>query len=217
MFNYEEMKLLSNEKEFFIVLKDGSQVPFTNLVKKGRYYRGTNSINDIPVKVLVEDVGGYFYINDEDVESNNMYKQLHNHYQTVIDMYTAENLSTDSRYFYADLPVSQKVICGILDKPWDQIELDELKDIWFKKITESCANFNSYIEKELEQQQDDKDNNYKQELLTIQNSLNEFKDKKFLDALSTKEELIRFWPRVLQPSPGFVSLEELPQAPATTA
>lgn len=121
MFNYDEMKQLSNDKEFFLVLKDGGQVPMANMVKKGKYYRGTNTINDVAVKVLIEDVGGYFYIDDESPESNQTYQYIHKHYQTVADMYKSENLAIDGPHFYSTLTPSKKVICGILDKFWDEI------------------------------------------------------------------------------------------------
>lgn len=203
MFNYDDMKILSREREFFLVLKDGGFVPMADMVKKGRYYRGTNTINNIPVKVLIEDIGGHFYIDDEEPLSNNTYKYIFKQFQAAGDIYEAENLSTDGPFFYANLSVSQKVICALLDKQWDLITLEELKEFWKTRIQQACVKFEEYMESELVESKDNPQ--FIEELNLLKNQINdEVKSFKELEEFETKEQVCRFWPTILMPAPGFV-------------
>jgi hypothetical protein len=204
MFNYNELKECSDNKVFFLVNRDGNRIPARNLLEDGHYYIGEDFINNIPIKILKQNVGGYFSIIDVDPYKNKMYLQIKQHFDKVKDSLIAEKVPLNSEFLYEELSPSQKILSTILNKKWEDITLSDLKHFWIVKINEYALKIREYIDSEISLADNE---NYKKELLIIKDELDLYNDEKYLESFQTKEELIKFWPRVLYPSPGFVENE----------
>jgi hypothetical protein len=200
-----ELILHSNKGFCFVENYNNDAIPMKHCnyddAKNPVYLIGEDFLNsNKEVSIKLEDIKAYMHVESED---HKLYKRFALHFKTLRDVCIVEKLELDNPFLYKRIPINQKIISYILNKNYNEICLKELKDLWISYIEKFCISFESYIESELFESSNDL---YKTELLKIKKDLKEIKKFKEIKAFKNKEELCKFWPALLMPSPSFVDL-----------
>jgi len=161
---------------------------------------GTDFLNNKDAFIKIEDIKAYMYVKSQD---HKLCKRFSLHFKALKDVCVVEKLSLDSEFLYKNIPINEKIICYILNKNYNDITLQELKELWISYIQKYCNNFESYIDTELFESTNDL---YKTELSKIKEDLTDIKKFKEIKKFKIKEDLIKFWPTLLMPCPSFVYL-----------
>lgn len=196
-----EVVNFSKNKEIFLVSTKNEFIPSTNCKINGKNIVGYDFFNNKTVSLNVENFNYYFYYTDK---NSNEYLSLKNHHKTIQDIAKSENLILDDIFIYKNIPIQEKIISIYLNTHYDELSLLNLKEFWKSKIKQYCDKFNSYIESEFSETNNDL---YKNELSTIKNNLDEIQNFKTIDEINYKEELLHYWPQILMPSPSFVKIK----------
>lgn len=164
------------------------------------YIHGKDFLNNKDASIKIEDIKAYMHVESQD---HKLCKRFALHFKTLRDVCIVEKLELDNTFLYKRIPVNKKIISYILNKNYNDISLQELKDLWISYIDKYCFNFESYIDTEL---LDSTNDLYKTELNKIKKDLKDIKKYKEIKKFKDSEELCKFWPTLLMPAPSFVDL-----------
>lgn len=196
-----EVVNFSKNKEIFLVSTKNEFIPATNCRLNGENIVGYDFFNDKTISLNIENFNYYFYYSNK---TNNEYLSLKNHHKTIQDITKSENLILNECFIYKNIPIQEKIISIYLNTDYNELSLSSLKEFWKSKIKQYCNKFNSYIESEFGETNNDL---YKNELSTIKNSLDEIQNFKTIDEINSKEDLLCYWPQILMPAPSFVKIK----------
>ena len=157
-----------------------------------------NSNKEVSIKL--EDIKAYMHVESED---HTLYKRFALHFKKLKDVCAVEKLSLYSPFLYKRIPIYQKIISFILNKDFDELSINDLKNLWKSYIIKYCESFENYIDSELIENTNEF---YKEELLKIKEELKEIGKFKEIKAFKNKEDIINFWPTMLMPAPSFVDI-----------
>ena len=202
--NYEELINCSKRPGFFLSLKDGGWIPATNISTEGTFFVGTDYMNNIPFKLAFEDLGGYLYLDSENPETTTQYIGFKQNFKLLRESLKTEDIPFINSYLYHNLSNEQKVLCASLNKNWEEITLLELKEFWKNKINQYCIKFEQYIDNELNETKEN--DSFIEELISIKNLIKNIKKMEEIEEFKTIESLCSFWPVLLMPAPGFVTI-----------
>jgi hypothetical protein len=190
----EEFCFVETHINEIIPIKDCS----TEEIESVLYVKGYDYINNrqhtFPasnIKIVTTTAGGTAFLR---IQKENFTK--------ITEMCEAENIPINPDMLYRDVPVYQKIISMLVNKKYEEISLNELKDLWKRYIEIHCTNFENYILAELSEDVNDL---YKSELIAIRDQLSKIKQGTELDSIKTKEAITAYWPILLMPSPCFVN------------
>ena len=200
--------LLEHSQHAFCLLETfaGDAIPVKNCkveeVNDTLFIEGYDFLNNRHNKLMTLALKGFTYITDPTLPAAT---QIINHFKIVNEMCEAEEIEIDLNYYYKQIPIYQKIISMYSKTAYEDVTLNELKDIWKKYITKQCIAFESYIAIELTENTDNE--LYRQELEAIQSTLTLLKQHEEVSSFNTKEELVKYWPSLLMPSPCFVDAQ----------
>ena len=193
--------VIESQTKCCFIETDKEMIPIKECVDTGDNIQGIDYYNNIPVSISKDQIHSIYYLTDE----NLMFEAYQTEFNTVSDHLVVHDINIqDCREFlYKKATLPQKVISILLKKDFNDITIDELKALWKQYIKEYCDKFNAYIESEL----DDTNNaEYKIEMTNLKEQLKEIQTYQEIENFEDKHELIKFWPTLLMPAPGFVDV-----------
>jgi hypothetical protein len=198
------MQLLMDSKEGFCFVETttNDKIPFKDceLVEMGEtHLKGKDFINNIVNRIPISKITGTTTVGTAD---NILIKKETDNFLKIKEMCSAENITINASLFYKNVSIHQKIISMLLNKPYEEISLDDLKELWKKHINAYCNTFEKHIESELKEDTNDL---YKTELQQILVELRVIKSFEEVNMTEDKQQLLSFWPTLLMPSPCFVA------------
>lgn len=197
--------ILDSKKGFcFVENHDNDAIPMINCHYDDKfnpiYLHGTDFLNNKDVCIKIEDIKAYMHVDSED---HKLCKRFALHFKKLQDVCIVENLTLENVFLYKRISINEKIISYILNKNYNDISLEELKNLWISYIEKYCIKFESYIDSELTESSNDL---YKTELLTIKEDLKNIKKHKEIKKIKNKEDLCKYWPTLLMPAPSIVNI-----------
>jgi len=200
MYSLTNFLIETSQKQYCIaILKDNKKYPIQKCTLIGNVVSGFDFINETLVQIPVNDIIGLAHT--DDIE-NKQYLHLRWDFEICKDICKDLDVDYNSKYFYCFNNGFEKAFSIILDKPFQDITLQELKTFWQLHIDKFIAKFKTYIEDEISKSQDVEFNS---ELNTIIKNIDKICANE-LEQIADIPQLIEFWPQLLFPPPSFVKL-----------
>lgn len=198
------MQLLIDSKQGFCFVETNTndKIPFKDceLVEMGQtHLEGRDFINNVVNRIPIASITSTTTVGTLD---NNLIKKETDNFFKIKEMSKAENIPINTDLFYKNVSIHQKIISMLLNKSYEEISLDELKELWRTHINKYCNTFQEHIESELKE---DTNELYRNELQQILAELRVIKCFEEINMIEAKEQLLSFWPTLLMPSPCFVA------------
>jgi hypothetical protein len=197
-----ELIRFSKEGVCFVETHSNDTIPMRNVVTEEvgekLWLRGLDAFNDWENQVEATTISGFTGL---DNPSNPMVGIVKNDYDNLKELCLEENLEVKKEYFYKNLPVYQRAISLCLDKHYETLTLNELKEFWKQSVEKYCFAFETHITSEL---QDESAKLHEDELQAIRDMFSAIRQHEEISSFNTKEELLSFWPVLLMPAPLFV-------------
>jgi len=181
------------------VLKNNKKYPIQNcLVREGLVY-GFDFINEQQIQMLVDDVIGVVHTDDKE---SKQFLHLRWDFEICKDICKDLGVDHNREYFYCFNNGFEKAFSIILNKPFQDITIEELKSFWQIHINKFIARYKSYMADEISKSCDAAFNN---ELSNVIENIDVWCLNE-LERVDSISQLIEFWPQLLFPPPSFVKL-----------
>lgn len=192
------------DKICFVETNTNDIIPFQNSKKEedeeGEYWvEGYDIFNNTHNKILASNI---IIIKTFDSKDNTFFIHQKQMFNNLTELCAQQGKPMNKEFIYKNIPIHEKAVSLCLDKSYNEITFEELKQFWKDSIEKRCASLESDVISEF---QNEDIESFKEEIDALKSLFFDIKKHQELNQFTSKEEIISFWPPLLAPSPIFVT------------